>query len=61
MKELSLPWTKVHGVTANGVLSMIGRNTGLMGRIRQEMDREIPNFTWYFTASSTYSHHVEKL
>jgi hypothetical protein len=44
MKELDLPWTKVRGVTTDGAPSMIGKKTGLMGRIRREMDKQNPEF-----------------
>jgi hypothetical protein len=34
MKEVELSWTKLKGVTADGTSSMIGKKTGLVGRIR---------------------------
>jgi hypothetical protein len=42
MKELELPWTKLKEVTTDGAPSMNGKKTGLMGRIRQEMDKQNP-------------------
>jgi hypothetical protein len=43
-KELKLPCTKLKGVTRDGAPSMIGNKTGLMGRIRREMDKQNPEF-----------------
>jgi hypothetical protein len=44
MKDLELPWTKLKEVTTDGAPNMIGKKTGLMGRIRQEMDKQNPEF-----------------
>jgi hypothetical protein len=41
-KEFELRWTKLKGVTTDGAPSMIGNKTGLMGRIRREMDKQDP-------------------
>jgi hypothetical protein len=34
IKELYLPWTKLKEVTTDEAPSMIGKKTGLIGRIR---------------------------
>jgi hypothetical protein len=39
MKELELPETQLKGVATEGAPGMIGKKTGLMGRIRREMDK----------------------
>jgi hypothetical protein len=38
-----------------------GKKAGLMGRIRGEVDKYIPEFYIQLTASSTSSHFLEKL
>jgi hypothetical protein len=47
-------------VTKDRAPSVNGNRTGVMDRIKWEMDQKIPDFTWNFTASSTNSHFVEK-
>jgi hypothetical protein len=44
MKDLELPWTKLEGVITDGAPSMVGKKTGLMGRIRREMGKQNPKF-----------------
>jgi hypothetical protein len=44
MEELELPWTKLKGVTTDKTPSMLGKKTGLMGKIRQEMEKQNPKF-----------------
>jgi hypothetical protein len=39
MKELELLLTKLKNVTTDGAPNMIGKKTGLMGEIKQEMDK----------------------
>jgi hypothetical protein len=44
MKKLDLSWSKLKGGTTDRALSITGKKTGLMGRIRQEMYKQTPNF-----------------
>jgi len=44
MKELELPWMKLKGVTTDRAASMIGKKTGLMIRMREEMNKHNPKF-----------------
>jgi hypothetical protein len=44
MKELELPCTKLKVVATDGFSSMLGKKTGLIGRIRPEMDKQNPEF-----------------
>jgi hypothetical protein len=44
MKELELPGQNLRGVTTDGAPSMIGKKIGLMGRIRQELDKRNTKF-----------------
>jgi hypothetical protein len=44
MKELELPWIKQKGFKTDGAPSMSGKKTGLMGRIRREIDKQYPEF-----------------
>jgi hypothetical protein len=39
-KELEFPWTILKGVTTDGAANVIGKETGSMGRFRQEMDKQ---------------------
>jgi hypothetical protein len=61
MKALELLWSKLKGETRDWAPSIMGKKTGLMGRIMQEMDKQILNFTWNLIVSFTNSHFVEKL
>jgi CRISPR/Cas system-associated endonuclease Cas3-HD len=47
-------------VATDGARSMIRKKTGSMNRIRREMDKNVPNVSWNFTASSTNSRSVKK-
>jgi hypothetical protein len=44
VKDLEVPWTKANGITTNGAPSMIANRTGLMGRIRWEVEKQNPKF-----------------
>jgi hypothetical protein len=44
MKELELPCKILKEVRKDGTPSMIGKKIGLMGRIRQEMNKQSPQF-----------------
>jgi hypothetical protein len=46
--SLLLPWTRLHRVTTDEALSMMGKKTGLMGRIRREMDKQNHKFYMKF-------------
>jgi hypothetical protein len=43
-KEIDLPWAKVKRVITDRTPSMTGKKTGSVGRIRQEMDTQNPEF-----------------
>jgi hypothetical protein len=43
MKELELPWTK-NGGGGKFPSMMTAKKTGLMGRVRQEIDKQNPKF-----------------
>jgi hypothetical protein len=61
MKKLELPWALLKGVTTDGDLSVIGKETGLMGRSGRVMDKQNSECYVNVTTSSTKSHITEKL
>jgi hypothetical protein len=58
---LSCPDKSKGGDERDRAVSMIGKKESFMGRIRQEMNKQNPEFYMNFTASPTNGHNGEKL